>query len=249
MRVVRAVLCTPVVSSGAHEVRALPQLFLLSIGCFPDGRSNVLLFLDTPWRFSQDSMQQKRSESRARVKESLRSRVKNYAIALAMLAVLTASLALAEDFKTINGKEYRDVIVSRVELDGIVLRMKSGIVKLYFRELPKEVQDRFDRPGAGANTSDAPNQMPMKEVKPPKLSAAIAKLQSQGLLRLDCIEPDSKAWIATGPWKRWDAQEKESVTKNLAAYCHSQRPSICIFDKQSGRKLASYAPSGRFEVY
>lgn len=182
-------------------------------------------------------------------KESLRSRVKNYAIALAMLAVLTASLALAADFKTINGKEYKDAIVSRIEADGIVLRIKSGIVKLYFRELPKEVQDRFNQAGAGANTSNVPNQPAMKEVKPPKLSAAIAKLQSQGLLRVDCIEPDAKAWIATGPWKRWDAQEKESVTKNLAAYCHPQHPSIWIFDKQSGRKLASYGSSGRFEVY
>lgn len=180
---------------------------------------------------------------------TLQSRVKNCATALAMLAVLTASLALAEDFKTSNGKEYRDAIVSRVEPDGIVLRMKSGIVKLYFRELPKEVQERFDHAGAEANTSNIPNQTPMKEVKPPKLSAAIAKLQRQGLLRVDCIEPDAKAWIAAGPWKRWDAQEKEKVTMNLAAYCHPQHPSIWILDKQSGRKLASYGPLGRFEVY
>ena len=166
-----------------------------------------------------------------------------------MLTVLTASLALAEDFKTINGKEYKDAIISRVEPDGIVLRMKSGIVKLYFRELPKEVQDRIDHAGAEANTSSKPYQTPMKKVEPPKLSAAIAKLQRQGLLRVDCIEPDAKAWIATGPWKRWDAQEKESVTKNLAAYCHPQHPSIWILDKQSGRKLASYGSSGRFEVY
>jgi len=164
--------------------------------------------------------------------------------------MLTAPLALAEDFKTINGKEYKDAIVSRVEPDGIVLRMKSGIVKLYFTELPKEVQERFGRAGAKANTSDIPpSQTPMKEVKPPKLSAAIAKLQSKGLLRVDCIEPDAKAWIAAGPWKTWDAQEKENVTKNLAAYCHPQHPSILIFDKQSGRKLASYGPSGRFEAY
>jgi hypothetical protein len=183
------------------------------------------------------------------LRSTLRSRVKNYATSLAILAVLTASLALAEDFKTINGKEYKDAMVSRVESDGIVLRMKSGIVKLYFRELPKEVQERFDHAGAGANTSNRPHQTPMQEVKPPKLSAAIAKLQKRGLLRVDCIEPDAKAWIAAGPWKRWDAQEKEKVTMNLAAYCHPQHPSIWIFDKQSGRKLASYGPVGRFEIY
>jgi len=68
----------------------------------------------------------------------------NYgAITLTILATLSASFALAEDFKTVNGKEYKGVTISRVEADGIVLRTKSGITKLYFTELPKEVQERF----------------------------------------------------------------------------------------------------------
>jgi hypothetical protein len=62
---------------------------------------------------------------------------------IAILATLSASLALAEDFKTIAGKEYKDATVSRVEADGIVLKTKGGIVKVYFVELPKEVQQRF----------------------------------------------------------------------------------------------------------
>ena len=65
------------------------------------------------------------------------------ATALAMLAALSASIALAEDFKTINGKEYKNATVGRVEPDGIVLKTKSGITKVYFTELPKEVQERF----------------------------------------------------------------------------------------------------------
>ena len=60
-----------------------------------------------------------------------------------VLIVCVASAALAEDFKTIQGKEYKNVAVSRIEPDGIVLRTKSGISKLYFVELPKEVQERF----------------------------------------------------------------------------------------------------------
>jgi hypothetical protein len=60
-----------------------------------------------------------------------------------MLAALFASIALADDFKTIDGKGYKDVTVSRVEPDGIVLKSKSGISKVYFVELPKEVQERF----------------------------------------------------------------------------------------------------------
>jgi hypothetical protein len=53
------------------------------------------------------------------------------------------SVAGAEDFKTVNGKEYKDTTISHVEEDGIVLRTKSGITKLYFTELPKDVQERF----------------------------------------------------------------------------------------------------------
>ena len=69
-----------------------------------------------------------------------------------MLAVLSASLALAEDFKTINGKEYKNATVSRAEPDGVVLKSKSGITKVYFIELPQDVQERFhwakpDMPG------------------------------------------------------------------------------------------------------
>ncbi len=70
-------------------------------------------------------------------------RVKCWATTLAILAVLSASLTLAEDFKTIKGKVYKDATISRVEADGIVLRTKTGISKVYFIELPKDVQERF----------------------------------------------------------------------------------------------------------
>ena len=69
--------------------------------------------------------------------------VKDWATMLAVLAVLSASLALAEDFKLINGKIYKNATISRIEADGIVIRTKTGISKVYFVELPKDVQDRF----------------------------------------------------------------------------------------------------------
>jgi hypothetical protein len=53
------------------------------------------------------------------------------------------SFALAEDFKTVSGKIYKDATISHVEADGIVLRTKTGISKVYFAELPKDVQERF----------------------------------------------------------------------------------------------------------
>jgi hypothetical protein len=67
-----------------------------------------------------------------------------------ILIVCFASIALADDFKTIDGKEYKNVTVSRVEPDGIVLTSKSGISKVYFTELPKEVQERFHYDAAKA---------------------------------------------------------------------------------------------------
>jgi hypothetical protein len=60
-----------------------------------------------------------------------------------ILAVLFASLALSEDFKTASGKVYKDATVSRIEGDGIVLRTETGISKVYFTELPQDVQERF----------------------------------------------------------------------------------------------------------
>jgi hypothetical protein len=73
----------------------------------------------------------------------------NWQISLAILAALSTSLALAEDFKTIDGKEYKNAKVSRVEPDGLVLITKSGISKVYFTELPKEVQERFHYDAGG----------------------------------------------------------------------------------------------------
>jgi hypothetical protein len=69
--------------------------------------------------------------------------VKYLEAALAIVATLYASIALAEDFKTINGKEYKNAEVSRVEADGIVIRTKTGISKVYFVELRKDIQERF----------------------------------------------------------------------------------------------------------
>jgi hypothetical protein len=65
------------------------------------------------------------------------------AVVILAIVLTAAQLTVADDFKTIDGKEYKNVTVSRVESDGIVLKSKSGISKVYFVELPKEVQERF----------------------------------------------------------------------------------------------------------
>ena len=62
---------------------------------------------------------------------------------LTSLIVCFASVAVADDFKLVNGREYKDATVSRVEPDGIVLRTQAGIAKVYFVELAREDQERF----------------------------------------------------------------------------------------------------------
>jgi len=90
--------------------------------------------------------------------------VKCWATTLAILAVLSASLALAEDFKTIKGKVYKDATINRVEADGIVIRTKTGISKVYFIELPKDVQERFHpRPRPSPTKTVAAQREPIKK--------------------------------------------------------------------------------------
>jgi hypothetical protein len=62
---------------------------------------------------------------------------------IAILAALSVSLALADDFKTNNSKEYKNAIVTQVDPDGIIVRTKTGISKLYFAELPEDVRTRY----------------------------------------------------------------------------------------------------------
>jgi hypothetical protein len=78
-----------------------------------------------------------------RAKAAECAHVKECAITLAILVLLSATLALAEDFKTVRGKLYKDATIIRVEADGIVLKTRTGISKVYFFELPKDVQERF----------------------------------------------------------------------------------------------------------
>jgi hypothetical protein len=83
--------------------------------------------------------------------------VKYWAATLPILTVLSATLALAEDFQTINGKVFKDATITRVEADGIMLRTKTGISKIYFVELPKDVQERFHH-GSATPTGKAVTQ-------------------------------------------------------------------------------------------
>jgi hypothetical protein len=100
---------------------------------------------------------------------------------IVFVVILSTSIALAEDFKTVTGKEYKDVTVMRVEGDGIVLKSKTGISKVYFAELPTDVQQRF-RPAPAT-----PTVAPIKQHTPEQAHGSgkvVVVGQSAGTLKI-----------------------------------------------------------------
>jgi thiol-disulfide isomerase/thioredoxin len=115
---------------------------------------------------------------------------------ISYLILCSASVALAEDFKAIDGKEYKNVKVSRVEPDGIVLISKSGISKVYFTELPKEVQDRFHYDAAEASAYSAE-----------QTASQMAFQNQQAELRRKLAEEKNRYWTGQEPAKNPQAKE------------------------------------------
>ena len=106
------------------------------------------------------------------------------------LILCFASVAFADDFKAIDGKEYKNVTVSRVEPDGIVLISESGISKVYFTELPKEVRERFHYDPAKATAYLAE-----------QTASQVAFQNQQAELRRKVAEERNKYWIGQEPAK------------------------------------------------
>ncbi len=72
-----------------------------------------------------------------------------------VLILCFTTVALADDFKLVSGKEFKNATVTRVEPDGVVLKTKSGISKVYFVELPNDIQQRFHYNAAIASAYSA----------------------------------------------------------------------------------------------
>ena len=107
---------------------------------------------------------------------------------LTFLILGFASAAFAETFEAIDGKEYKNVRVSRVEPDGIVLISKSGIAKVYFTELTKEVQDRFHYDAANAAAYSAQ-----------QTASQVAFQNQQAELRRKLAEEKNRYWTGQAP--------------------------------------------------
>ena len=99
-------------------------------------------------------------------------RVKWNALALALFLFCLGPGALAVDFKTLEGVQYLDVTVKRVEADGIVIVTDVGVEKIYFSELPKEMKERYSQQAAAAAASaPAPEPATISETVPVQSTA------------------------------------------------------------------------------
>lgn len=123
---------------------------------------------------------------------------------IVILATLSAtSLALADEFKTVDGKEYKGAKVTHVEPDGLVVKTKSGISKVYFVELPQEVQRRFNYDSQQARVYSA------------EQAAAYSAMQKDAAVN----QPEG-----TAPQNQPDLNLQEPAAKTGAAVQGQQRP-------------------------
>jgi hypothetical protein len=74
-----------------------------------------------------------------------------------MFASLSASVALADDFKTATGKEYKNATVSRVEADGTRLKRESR--RYISRNYPKTFRNAFSVIPGKVRISPATNRI------------------------------------------------------------------------------------------
>src|SRR5437667_7165840 len=105
------------------------------------------------------------------------------------MLVLIAALALSDDLKTVSGKEYKRVKVSRVEPDGIVITHKTGVTKSLFSELPTEVQRQFgygpakiEAETAAARSGEEKEERVVQQEKPQETKPALL-IKTTALIR------------------------------------------------------------------
>jgi hypothetical protein len=135
---------------------------------------------------------------------------------LAFLILCVGSVVLADDFKTTEGKEYKNVTVSRVEPDGIVIAFSGGIVKLPFTELSPELQKKYGYdPQAAAAFQQQTYQGDVLRAR--QLAEANEKRQQE-------LEAQSKSQPQPSTTPPAPA-ERQSVASSMHGSALDQRPS------------------------
>src|SRR5215211_4347258 len=102
-----------------------------------------------------------------------------------LLILCLEAVAVAEDFTLVTGKEYKNITVTRLEPDGLVLRTKSGISKVYFVELPTDVQQRFHYNAAIASAYSAQQTVNQSTMAAPRRGEAITVISGGGPVEIN----------------------------------------------------------------
>jgi len=153
--------------------------------------------------------------------------VKYWKTALAILTALFASLALADDFKTTDGKEYKNAKVSRVEPDGIVITFSGGIVKIPFTKLSEELQRKYNyNPQAAKSFAEETDH--------------IKHDQNEGAAQE--LEDARKRATPAAVELKYDPPEE------LAAADHKAARAKLFSPEEENGELANIAPGGALEV-
>jgi hypothetical protein len=167
---------------------------------------------------------------------------------------------VAASFKTVDGKEYKDATVSHVEPDGIVLRTRSGISKVYFVELPKEVQESFHYDAAKAAQFATVQEAAMAES-----NAAVAVQQQEeaqqrqhqaaeiARQQQEIVEQQGRAdaILVQQQQRHLEAQQKQ--TANIAAQKQAREQNQGARRTTGGswenHSYANYGPYGSYEIH
>jgi hypothetical protein len=107
--------------------------------------------------------------------------------------VLSASPVLGDDFKTIDGKEYKNVKISRLQPDGIVLITRWGVSKVYFTQLPRDVQRRFHYDAAKGNAYSADQSAKLEALRKQQEAATRERQEATAISPSPpAVTPDSR---------------------------------------------------------
>jgi hypothetical protein len=154
--------------------------------------------------------------------------------------MLSASLALAEDFKTTSGKEYKDATVTHVEPDGIVVRCKSGISKIYFTELSSDVQQRFHYDSQSATAAQANEMAVIQQTNQQTSEADQQKNLESQLSQLQQQEENLRVQIGQAKDAPRSKQPSKKGIPSLAAQAHEESLTARGKERQLKRREKEY---------
>jgi hypothetical protein len=138
---------------------------------------------------------------------------------------LCALVTGAENIRTIDGKEYKNITVSRAEPDGIVIKVSYGIIKIPFEELSTELQRKYNynpdlaqkyRESHRPQTQTA--SPPIPETEPPRPTFSPAQKRTAEQARYDQEMAKREADARDRSSQQWLADRTRNVFATVSRF-------------------------------